>query len=139
MRGADRGPPARGQPFESGPPSTDPGRCPGLPLISFGRIKVGADEFELGYDERSGPRAAGPGSAELNGHPFRMPQVLSRNIGTSSPNVSPRQRFDEVPPSPLEDRSSSPIDPPGGFGLCVSNERQHAAVRPEARDYVHVV
>src|SRR5437879_10852675 len=53
--------------------------------------------------------------------------------------MSPREGLHEIPTCPLEDVASDQIDPPGRFGLRVSNERQHAPLRSEARNDMDVV
>src|SRR5438093_12984447 len=55
------------------------------------------------------------------------------------PVMSPREGLDEIPTRPLEDVASHQIDPPGRFGLRMSNERYHASLRQKARDDMDVV
>ena len=68
-----------------------------------------------------------------------MPHVLPGNVNTRGPYMSPREGLHEIPTCPLEDVASDQIDPPGRFGLRVSNERHHAPLRSEARDDMDVV
>jgi hypothetical protein len=68
-----------------------------------------------------------------------MPQVLARHVRARGAQVVPGQRFDEVTTGPLEYGASIQVDPASRFGLRVSDERHHPALRSDARDDVYMI